>query len=132
MARIHGRNGRLYVSLASTSTNAEPVAFLTKWELDATVAKVDVTAFGDTNVVKLAGLPDQSGTFDGWYDNATAQVYTAATDGTARRLYLYPDITGTQYWFGTAIFDMKIVTDVNSAVSISGTFDASSPIAKVG
>lgn len=132
MSRIHGRHGSLYCSLTSTSTNAEPVAFLSKWSLNATVGKVDVTAFGDTNLIKLAGLPDQNGTFDGWYDNATAQVYTAATDGVARRTYLYPDTTGSQYWFGTAIFDMKINVDVNGGVAISGTFDAASAFSKVG
>ena len=133
MARIHGRNGRLYVSITSTSTNAEAIAFLTKWSLDSSTDRTDVTAFGDTNKTFLAGLPAQTGAYEGWYDNATAQLYTAAIDGVARRFYLYPDNTlTTQYWFGTGFFDFSIETPVDGGVSIKGSFDAASAVSKVG
>jgi hypothetical protein len=132
VARIHGQRGRLYVNIASGGT-AEPIAFLNSWSLNFATDTVEVTAFEDSNKVYVSGKPDASGTFAGWYDDATAQTYTAATDGIARRFYLYPDhsVTG-KYWFGTAIFDFNVKSGTGEAASITGNFRASSAIAKVG
>lgn len=132
MARISGRNGRLYAGIASSGT-AEPIAFLNKWSLKFSVDKMEVTAFGDANKTYLAGLPDAQGDFGGFYDSATAQLYTAATDGVARKFYLYPDNTSTgQYWFGTGIFDFSIDGAVDGPVSVSGSFAAASAVSKIG
>jgi len=132
MARIAGRNGSLYMNLTSGGT-AEPVAFLNHWALNFNTDTTEVTAFGDVSKVYVSGLPDFKGTYSGFYDNATVQTYTAAVDGVGRKFYLYPDRTlATQYWFGTAIFDMSIDGTVDGAVSISGNMSASSTAAKVG
>lgn len=133
MARIHGRRGRLYVGLASDTAAAEPVTFLNRWAIDFSTDKVDVTAFGDTNKVSVAGLPNATGTYAGFYDDATAQLYTSSQDGLPRRFYLYPtNNTTTTYWYGTALFDFSAEGAVDGAVSISGSFEASSAVAKVG
>lgn len=134
MAKIHGRNARLYVGLAGASATAEPVANLNAASLNAASDKVDVTAFGDASKTYVAGLPDASGDFAGFYDTATPQTYTAAADGVARKFYLYPDVVGNPgtYWFGTAFFDFKVETSVSDAAKISGTWAAATPIAKVG
>lgn len=131
MARIHGRNGRLYAAITSGGT-AEPIAFLSKWSVSFASDTVDVTAFGDTNKVTVQGLPSTSGSFSGFYDNATAQLYTAATDGVARKCYLYTDTSSSQYWFGTATFDFSIDADVNGAVTVSGDWNAASAWTKIG
>lgn len=132
MARIAGRNGRLYAGIASAGT-AEPIAYLNKWSVKFATDKLEVTAFGDTGKAYVSGLPDAQGDFGGFYDNATAQLYTAATDGIARKFYLYPDNTTTgQYWFGTAIFDFNIDGSVDGPVAIDGSWAASTPVAKVG
>jgi hypothetical protein len=132
VARIHGRNGRLYVGIASGGT-AEPVAFMNKWSLAFTTDDVEVSAFGDTNKTYVTGLPDVAGTFSGFYDDATAQTYTAATDGAARRWYLYPDNTATtKYWFGTGVFDFTVTGGIGEAVAVSGDWKAASAVAKVG
>jgi hypothetical protein len=94
MARIHGRSGRLYAGIASSGT-AEPIAFLNSWSVDFSSDDVEVTSFGDTSKVYVSGLPDVAGTFAGFYDDATAQMYTAAVDGVARKFYLYPSTAGT-------------------------------------
>src|SRR5262245_66222999 len=115
MARIAGRNGRLYVGITSAGT-AEPIAFLSKFTASWTTDKYDVTAFGDANKSYVAGLPDFQATYNGWYDTATAQLYTAATDGVARKFYMYTDTVGTattNYWFGTAFFDFNIEEPVD-------------------
>jgi hypothetical protein len=132
LARIHGQRGRIYVNITSGGT-AEPIAFLNSWSLNFATDTVEVTSFEDTTKVYVAGKPDASGTFAGWYDSATAQTYTAATDGVARKFYLYPDHSSTsQYWFGTGIFDFNAKGGTGEAVSITGNFRAASSVAKVG
>lgn len=134
MARRAGRNGRVYMGIASGSAAAEPLPFQASWSINFQTEKTDVTAFGDTNKVYVAGLPDSSGEFGGFYDDATAQTYTAATDGLARKFYLYPDIvnTPTQYWFGTVFPDFSVNTTVSGAVEVSSSWSAASSILKVG
>lgn len=133
MARISGRKGVLYVGIASDTVAASEVAYLKKWSLSFSTDNYDVTAFGDDNKVSVVGLPDASGSYDGFYDTATAQLYTAASDGLARKCYIYPDrSTSSTYFFGTAFFDMNIDTPVDGAVSISGDFQAASVFTKVG
>jgi hypothetical protein len=131
MARKHGRNGRLYVAIASAGV-AEPITFLRDWSINFAVDNVDVTAFGDTNKVYVAGLPDSTGSFSGFYDDATQQLYTAATDGVARAFYLYPDTSSTtKYWFGTALFDFNVSAAVDGSVDISGDWNAASAITRI-
>ncbi len=115
---------------------ASPVAFLSDWSINFTVNKVDVTAMQDPNLLYVAGLPDASGDFSGFYDTATAQTYAAATDGLSRNFYLYPSILGSQgtapgqYFFGTILPDYAISGGVTSAVSLKSTWNASSSIAR--
>lgn len=120
------------MNLTSGGT-AEAVTFLNQWSLNFSTNNIDVTAFGDTTKTYVSSLPDCTGSYAGFYDNATVQMYTAATDGVARKFYLYPDNgTTTQYWFGTGIFDMNIDGSVDGAVAISGDFAAASVVAKIG
>lgn len=133
MARIHGRGGSLYMSHTSGGT-AQPVAYLDSWSIEFSTDKAEVSALGDTNKVYVAGLPDCSGSFSGFFDDATAQSYTAATDGVARAMYLYPNRSGTptQYFFGTGLPDFKVSGGVGDAVKINGDWAAASGWAKVG
>lgn len=133
MARIAGRNGRIYLGLASAAATAEPVAFQNKWTLNSSSDKIEVTAFGDGNKVYVAGLPDAAGTFAGFYDDATAQSYTASQDGAARKFYLYPStLTSTQYFFGTVLVDFSLDSGVADAVTTTANWSAASLISKVG
>lgn len=131
MARISGDDGRLYAAIASGGT-AEPIAFLTKWSAGFATDKYPVTAFEDTNKTYVSGKPDGTFSYSGFYDTATAQLYTAATDGIARKFYLYPDKDTAQYWYGTAIFDFNVDTSVGGAITINGTGAAASAVTKVG
>jgi hypothetical protein len=88
---------------------------------------------GDTNKVYVSGLPDASGEFSGFYDDATAQTYTAAVDGVARNFYLYPSLlTATQYFYGQILPDFSVNGGVGSAVEVSASWNASSAITKLG
>ncbi len=133
MARIAARNARLFLNQTSGGS-AEPVAFISSFEINAATDRFDVTAFGDTAKAYVAGLPDASGSFNGWYDTDTNQTYTAGVDGLARKMYFYPDFTGTpgEYFFGTAFVDFAAQFDVGGAASISGTWSAATPFSKVG
>jgi hypothetical protein len=129
---MSGQKGALYVAIASGGS-AERIAFLTQWAMNFATDKTDVTSFDDFNKTYVSGKPDAQGTFQGWYDNATAQTYTAATDGIARKLYLYPDRdVNTQYWFGTGLFDFNATGQQDGAIAITGAFAAASQIFKVG
>lgn len=130
---IHGRRGRLYVGITSSASTAEPVANLSGFSIDFSTDDVEVTAFGDTNKVYVSGLPDAAGTFKGFLDTGTAQLFTAATDGDARKFYLYPSNSNTgQYWSGTGIFDFSVEADVSDAVKVSGNWKAASAVTKTG
>lgn len=131
MARVAGRSGRLYVAITSGGT-AEPITYLNTWSINFTTDNIEVTAMGDTIKQYVSGLPDCSGSFAGFFDDATAQTYTAATDGVARKFYLYPGSSTATYWFGTALFDFSASADVSGAAQISGDFAAATPVAKVG
>lgn len=120
------------MGLASGGT-AEPVAFLNSWTINFAAEKAEVTAFGDANKTYVAGLPDSSGEFSGFYDDATVQTYTAALDGLARKFYLYPSTnTNSQYFFGEILPDLNINATVSGAVEISSSWNASSAISKQG
>lgn len=132
MARIHGKRGRIYLAVASGGT-AEPIPFMSSWSINFETEKAEVTAFGDNNKVYVAGLPDASGEFGGFYDDATAQTYTAAVDGQPRKFYLYPSTTTTaSYFFGEILPDFSVEGAVDDAVSVTSSWSASSEIKKVG
>jgi len=131
--RISGKNGALYMGIASSTAVPSPVAFMKTWDLSATTDRYDVTAMGDTNKQYVTGLPDASGKFSGFYDDATPQTYTAAEDGNARKFYLYPNTNNTgQYFFGSGFFDFSASFDVAAGATVSGTWSAASQVQKVG
>lgn len=131
MSRIHGRNGIVYLGV-NPADSASPMAFVSDWTINFTVAKVDVTALGDSNLIWVSGLPDASGDFSGFYDTATAQTYIAAKDGQPRNFYLYPSTIGVQaanpgqYFFGTILPDFAVTGGVAAAVTMKSTWNAAS------
>lgn len=131
MARIAGRNAKLYIGIAS-GAEASPVPFISNFEVNRTTDRYDVTSFDDTGKAYVAGLPDASGSFSGFFDDSTNQLYTAGSDGVARKMYFYPNNTDTaKYFFGTAFFDQTATFPVDGAVAISGSWSAATPIVKV-
>lgn len=133
MARIAGRNGRAYLGLASAAAAAEPLAFVSQWTIDFGTGKIDVTAMGDAGKITVNGLPAQTGSLQGFYDDATVQSFTAATDGAARKFYLYPVASNSaQYFWGTINIDFNASATVDGAVEFSASWEAASTIAKVG
>jgi hypothetical protein len=133
VSRIHGRNGIVYVGLTNGAA-ASPIAFQSDYTINFTVAKVDVTSMGDTNLVYVSGLPDASGDFNGWYDdlNGTAQTYAAAADGLSRNFYLYPNSNSpTEYFYGQVLPDFAVAGAVSAGVSVKATWNAAGPVKRM-
>ena len=132
---ISGRKGRVYIDASAAGTAAaSPVANLNTWGLDSTTDKTEVTSFGDGSKTYVVGLPDGSISFGGYWDTAAGSQYGITQSIQAgRKFYLYPDSTNaSQYFFGTAHFDLSITQTVSGAVEISGTGSAASSISSVG
>jgi|SRR5262245_20283639 len=123
--RIHGKNGQVKMDPTGGSTPVV-VADLNSWTLDASKDRVDVTAFGDTNKQKVAGLPDYSGTLGGWWETASGPLFFNAVFGNnAVTLDLIPDKTiAGELFAGLANIDGSINCSATGAVSISGKWDA--------
>lgn len=128
MGRFHGRSGIVYLGVHAADA-ASPLAFLSDWSINFVTAKVDVTCMGDQNLVYVAGLPDASGDFTGFMDDASSQTYTAATDGLARNFYLYPETSKpNEYFYGTILPDYAVTGGVTSAVTMKSTWNAGSRV----
>ncbi len=132
IGRNAGRNARILLDQSGAGV-ATSLAYQAEWTINFTSPKIDVTAFGDNNKVTVAGLPDATGSFTGFYDDTTAQTYTAAVDGLARRFYLYPNSNLlTRYFFGTVNADASFGATVSGAATISSAWEAASQIQLVG
>jgi hypothetical protein len=129
VARRHGRNAQVYVGVTSGAA-ASPVAFQASWTINMVTEKSEVTAFGDGNKIYVAGLPDASGDFNGFYDDATSQTYIAATDGQPRNFYLYPDTVDdpSMYFFGTILPDFSTDGAINGPINVKATWNAASRV----
>lgn len=131
MGRIAGKRGVVYLGLTNGGA-ASPVAFLSKWTMDKPTDKYDVTAMGDPNKTYVAGVPDSSGDFEGWYDDSTPQMYAAAVDGLSRNFYLYEDTNSpANYWYGTVLPDMSVEGGVDEAVSVKSSWKAGGQIVRM-
>ena len=128
MARIAGRNARVYIDITG-SGSAEPIPYIKSFTINRNTDRYDVTAFGDTNKTSVQGLPNAEGNFSGFYDDTTAQMYTAASDGVARKSYFYPNIsTPTDYWFTTAFWDFSGEFPVDGGATISGSWSSATDL----
>src|SRR5262252_5860987 len=101
--RRHGQHGALYVDISQAGTgSAVLVATLNEHAISFVTDKVEVTAYEDTNKTYVSGKPDASGTYKGFLDISSDQLYYAATTGSARKFYHYVDTTNdpNKYFFG--------------------------------
>lgn len=127
MARYSGKTGVCYIGPTAGGA-AIAVIGLSKWTIDQTTGKEDVTAFGDTTKVYVQGLPDAKGQVSGFWDDVSSEtLFTAQAVGGGVYVYLYPtSLNATKYWYGSAFFDSMVETDVNSAIKVTGNWVAAS------
>lgn len=125
MTRYAGKGGVVYIAPTAGGA-AVSVIGLSKWSLDQTTDKIDVTAFGDPNKEYVQGLPDVKGQVSGFWDDTSSDTLFQAAGATgAVNMYLYPTkLNAAKYWYGTAFLDASVDADVKDAVKISGSFVA--------
>jgi hypothetical protein len=130
--RIHGRRGLAYLSVRNGDA-ATPVAYLNSWAAAWARDVIDVTTLADTQRVYVAGIPDVTGTFTGYWDDASSQAYIAASDGLPRDMFLYPDSTDmSQYISGPVLADMTVTSGAGTAVAIAVNWAAAGTVTRTG
>jgi hypothetical protein len=114
------------VYLSTTGAGAvTTVIKLTKWALDMSTDKIEVTSFLDSNKTYVQGLKDIKGTFAGFFDDTETKPFVASDSTSGCLLYLYPSsLLPSRYWAGPAWLDVSVDTGVADAVAISGNFVA--------
>lgn len=131
MAKYTGKHTRVYIGVNPTS-QATPAIFIKEWDHNSSFDAIEATTFEDKNMTYVAGEADASGSYSGYCDDATAQLYTASRDGQARRFYFYPDTRDTsKYTFGWAIFSWTESHNKTGIAEMSGSWNAASDITKV-
>ena len=117
--RLHGRNGLVYLSVHNGDA-ATLLAYLNSWTISFTHDLIETTTFADTQRVYVAGMPDSSGSFTGFMDDATSQTYLAAVDGLPRSMFLYPDSQDmSRYFSGTVLPDLAVSAAVAGSAGIT-------------
>lgn len=127
--RYHGKKGVVYGSTSGTGVASRLVS-LSKWSLDMSTEKTDVTTFDDAqtglgNKVFVQGPADIKGQLAGFWDSSDDSLFDAAESADGMKLYLYPAANAAaRYWYGPAWLDASIDVDVKGACSVSGNFVA--------
>jgi hypothetical protein len=130
--RFHGRNGLVYLSVRNGDA-ASPLTYLNSWAISWAPDVSDVTVITDTQHVYVEELPEVSGTFTGFLDDATSQTYLAAVDGLSRAMFLYPDATNmSRYFSGPVLADLAVTGDAAAAVSIAVNWVAAGLVTRTG
>ena len=129
MARASGRNGTIYLDQSQTASgSAAPWSYVKSWKLSQQTDTQEVTSFGDTTKTYVQGLPDASGSFDGFVSLGTASFGYLSSG--ARKMYLYPDAANNSgvYWFGTINLSTDFEGDVGDVLKVSVSWTAASSI----
>jgi hypothetical protein len=104
------------------------------WSVNFTTQKIDVTAFNDANKRQVVGLPDASGDFSGFWEDAETTLYAASRSSDGVKLYLYADIVNkpNSYVYGPAWVDFTMSVQVSGAVDVKGTWVANGNVGVYG
>jgi hypothetical protein len=109
---------------------ASPVTLgdLDTWTLDMATDRTEVTAFGDTNKRRVAGLPDYSGDIGGFWNavaSSSPAYFAAVLAGTPVTLRLIPNTNdATVYFQGLANIDGSVNVSATGAITTKGKWDA--------
>jgi hypothetical protein len=119
VSRHSGRYGKIYIG-------GTAVASIDSWKLSLKRKTTDVTCFGDANEVQVVGLPNNSGSFTGFWDDTDTVPFTEQAKTTYTPIILYADYANQsgKYAYGPAWLDMSFDVSVGGAVKISGDFSA--------
>lgn len=125
--RLHGKNGQVKIDVLGGSSLVT-LGDVAGWTLDMATSRAVVTAFGDTNVRRVAGLPDFSGDLTSWWNavaTSSPAYFAAVLAGTPVTLKLIPNtLDPTVYFQGLANVDGGINVSATGAISSKGKWDA--------
>ena len=125
--RLHGKNGRIQMDPAGGSSLVT-LTDLDGWTLDMSTARDVVTAFGDTNVRRVSGLPDFSGALSGWWNavaSSSPAYFAAVLAGTPVTLRLIQNtLDATVYFQGLANIDGSVNVSATAPIKTAGKWDA--------
>lgn len=123
MAIKSGRYGTVKYDPAGTT----PVAIiaLNGWKLSLKTDYDEVTCFGDANKVWVPGLPDISGSLQGFWDSTNVVIFAATRASTPGLLELAPNSTEPTFKFsGLAYLDADIDCSVKGGPKVTSSFKA--------
>lgn len=125
--RLHGKSGQIKMDPLGGSALVT-LADANNWTLDMSTDRAVVTAFGDTNVRRVAGLPDYSGAIGLWWNavaTSSPKYFAAVLAGIPVTLRLIPNTNDpTVYFQGLANVDGGLNVSATGAISSSGKWDA--------
>jgi hypothetical protein len=128
MARIHGKNGTVYLQGAGAA--AILLSQATDWEIDIDYDTADVPVLGDLWNSKVKGIAKFSGSLSGSYDTGQTLAFDAATQATSRSFYIYPDRSqATRYYYGFCWPKLNVKGGVGDAVTFDASFDGDGQLA---
>lgn len=122
--KYHGKRGQVYLS-AALATAASPVGTIRGFTLDASRDYPEVTEFLDVNKTYVVGLPNFTGTLDGFFASDQSPIMAAQSSVSGCNIYLYPSVDApTKYIGGPAFLDATIRSAVDQAVVETANFRA--------
>jgi predicted secreted protein len=126
VARYAGKSGILYLS-ADGAAAATNVGGMTRWSIDMSTDRIDVTAMGDTNKQSVIGLPNAQASMSFWWEDNINHVFTASQVAGGSFFYLYPSSNAaTEYFYGSCWVDYSMEAAVDGAVGYTVNLGANS------
>ena len=125
-----GKDGAVYLTTKTNSSDGAAIAYITDWELAVNQDALEKTAFGDGyDRTYVAGIRGPVATINGYYGDTDAaqQIdlvanYTAATPATVMAILITDSTVGSKKgWKGRAIAQMTNGAAADAIQTISGT-----------
>ena len=127
MATLHGKNGVIYLG----ETNASPISEKTEWHITIDRDLAEDTVMQDSWRTQLKGINNWSGSFAGFLDTASNDLFTAATSANLQKIYIYPDSSSvTRYYYGYCWPNLTIDATRTDVIAISADFDGDGALSK--
>lgn len=122
--KYHGRRGVVYLS-TSLASAAAAVGTIRGFTLDLSRDYPEVTEFQDPNKTYVVGLPNFTGTLDGFWASDQNPIMTAQASVTGVNIYLYPSIDApSKFVGGPGFLDAQIRSAVDQPVVETANFRA--------
>jgi hypothetical protein len=133
MAKITGDKGIVYIQ-------GEEMPQRSSWNVDVTREMREGRVFNGTTgnswVENASGFMSWSGSADGYFESGSNKLTAATlTPSVLQYITMYENRLGSgssNYWYGTAWFDMSMTTSVDGFVDFNITFTGSGPLSRYG